>query len=566
MADIPYVGGQPPQPTLSNNVLFPGQYNDQLEAYRRQQMAEMLMKGALTEPQGQMLNGIYVGPGMGQQIARVLMGVLGKNSQNEGDQLLRNVAVRQQESTAPLFGGQGTNTQPQIQTQSGQNPLQNVQSSSSIPTPIAQGASSPVSYGSQSAGPQITSSQPNQSIQQVPQQTQPQFQSQQQNGPLQIPGMSPGQSRLLFGLSADPTTRPYAENLMKLGDNRTDFTKLLAVANNPNTSPQDRESIMEMIKKETNIPLQAGRPGSFMYDSKGNIVAASPKIPDNSIPQIVNGKVVGVNNLPNAQAIEQQNAYAQAAGRNEAEPIAGYVNGVPTYTNKLAVARGGIGINKGNVNQPNGQFAPVPALGAETGANSAQKELSDKWTNLTQQNQQAQSTVSYLQNIKTLAQKAAVGPASDQLQFKNALLSLVGVQGATDATTANNLIDKYQGQIISRLGVGGMGTDAARAIIESSIPGAKMNVQAINEAVDNINGAQSMIKAKTQLLSQDAASRNPISYQQKEVIFDQNADPRIWQWKSIQDPLQRKAFAAKVIQQDPQFPQKIKALENIGVF
>jgi hypothetical protein len=212
-----------------------------------------------------------------------------------------------------------------------------------------------------------------------------------------------------------------------------------------------------------------------------------------------------------------------------------------------------------------GAFAAEPRLGTEAGANAAQAELTKKFSDLQQQNSQAQITSSYLQNIKQQAQKAAVGPMSDKINFVNGLLSLAGSEKATDAVTANALLDKYSNQIVARLGTGGLGTDAARAIIQSAYPNAKMNIGAINEAADNLQGANEMVKAKMSLLAPHGNARDPVAYQQKEQIFDQNADPRIWQYKNLGPGTQSgKVFLQGVLKQDPGFIQKIQNLEKIG--
>jgi hypothetical protein len=91
-----------------------------------------------------------------------------------------------------------------------------------------------------------------------------------------------------------------------------------------------------------------------------------------------------------------------------------------------------------------------------------------------------------------------------------------------------------------------------------------MNQAAINEAADNLIGAQQMTQAKTRLLTPLANARNPTDYNNAEMKFDQNADPRIFQYANIQDPTQRQAFAQKLIKQDPNIVQKIKNLEAMG--
>jgi hypothetical protein len=211
--------------------------------------------------------------------------------------------------------------------------------------------------------------------------------------------------------------------------------------------------------------------------------------------------------------------------------------------------------------------APMGAqVNAEKGAGNLQDELSKKWTGLSAANSEAQNTTSYLQSIKDLSSKAATGQQADRINYVNGLLSLAGSDKATDAVTANNLLDKYSNQIVSRLSANGMGTDSARSILQSAYPNAHMTPQAINEAADNLIGAQQMTQAKAKLLAPLANARNATEYNNTELKFDQAADPRIFQYAGMQDPAQRQAFAQKLIKQDPKIVQKIKTLESMGAF
>jgi hypothetical protein len=203
-----------------------------------------------------------------------------------------------------------------------------------------------------------------------------------------------------------------------------------------------------------------------------------------------------------------------------------------------------------------GRPAAAPPLGAtvtaDKGAGNLQDELSKKWTDLSNQNLQSQSTISYLQNIKDLASKAAVGPMSDRLNFVNGLLSMAGPNAksiagserAVDAVTANNLLDKYSNQITARLSANGMSTDSARSILQSAYPNSKMNQPAINEAADNLIGASQMTQAKARLLTPLANARNATEYNNTETKFDQAADPRIWQLQNMAPADQAKYVAS----------------------
>ncbi|MFK4444630.1 soluble lytic murein transglycosylase-like protein [Caballeronia udeis] len=215
-----------------------------------------------------------------------------------------------------------------------------------------------------------------------------------------------------------------------------------------------------------------------------------------------------------------------------------------------------------------GAIYAAPPMGAQAGATSnatnLQNEMSKKWTDLNAANQQAQSTVSYLQNIKTLAPAAATGPQADRLNYANGLLSLAGSEKATDAVTATDLLNKYSNQITARLSANGMGTDSARTILQSAYPNAHMTPQAISEAADNLIGAQQMTQAKTRLLAPLRNAGDAQGYTNTEMQFDQNADPRIFQYANIQDPTARAAFAKNLMQQDPKIVTKIQALQKLG--
>lgn len=211
-----------------------------------------------------------------------------------------------------------------------------------------------------------------------------------------------------------------------------------------------------------------------------------------------------------------------------------------------------------------GRAYPAPPLGTE----GSQKALDTAWNAQVTKNREAQNTKSYLQNIVTAAEKGAiVGPGAERRELIQGMFQLAGIKEDvnTNATTQTQLLDKYSNQIVARLGQGGLGTDAARAILASAYPGKHMNVDAIREAAANLNGAQEMEQAKTRLLQSAAAKRDKPEYDRREIAFDQAADPRIWQYAGIRDPQQKKAFAQTLIQQDPSFAERVKALKDLGV-
>ena len=327
-----------------------------------------------------------------------------------------------------------------------------------------------------------------------------------------------------------------------------------------------------------------------------------PKIPENANPVGAvqpNGAVPGVAPIPGALPMTQANAGATEAGKapfnivesfdpTKQAPVKNYAGNVMTPPGQVVPPKvqkerdaESLRIMQNERKNPansaetnaaldremarlNGGLQSGPSLGQTKAADASQEQLSKKFSLLQEQNGQAQTTNSYLRNIKELSEKAITGKFSDRLQFINSLLATVGNEKAKDETTANNLLDKYSNQIVARLGQGGLGTDAARAILQSAYPSAKMTKEAIHEAADNLIGANEMLMAKARVLSPHGNSKDPVKYQEVEQVFDQNADPRMWQYANIRDPATRQRFLQSVIKNDPTFLLRAERLSKIG--
>lgn len=314
------------------------------------------------------------------------------------------------------------------------------------------------------------------------------------------------------------------------------------------------------------------RLGNAVYaDNKGQIhglpqpITGAINIPDQS-----NAAGFRTEQIPGAAEAIRSEAGAKAMGSAAGEVFSGVdANGNPLPVRSKASVLGGAPsqtprVASLTVTEPSraGVFASPP-LGSE----HAQKGLDTSWEGLKAANREASNTKSYLQNIVTAAEKGAiVGPGADRREMIQGMLQLAGIKEEvnTNATTQSQLLNKYSNQIVARLGQNGLGTDAARAILASAYPGQHMNVEAIREAVGNLNGAQDMTQAKTRFLTDAATRRDTKTYQEREIAFDQAADPRIWQYKAIRDPAQRKAFAQTLMQQDPTIAERIKKLESLG--
>jgi hypothetical protein len=404
-------------------------------------------------------------------------------------------------------------------------------------------------------------------------------------GPLTIPGTTPQQSMMLMSMAPEAYSRAMGAALTP-----TDATRMaIASGTDPRTA-----NAGALFHANYVAPVQIGANQTVM-DPRTGAVSTTPSAAADGSQNILgaDGKWYTVPVTGGAQAIAAA-AAARAGGEGSQLPYAGVdAQGNPLpVTNRTAAATGA-----GNANQPppiptlpglqpagapgasdvplpsgpvpgGGAMYAAPPMGATTSADTAargqQEDLAKKWSDLNSENQQAQSVISNLQNIKTLAGKAAVGPQSDRIAYANGLLSLAGSERATDATTANNLLDKYSNQIVTRLSQGGMGTDAARSILQSAYPNAHMTLDAINEASDNLIGGRQMVQAKARVLAPYRTKNDAPGYTNTELTFDQNADPRIFQYANIRDPAARQAFAKNLMQQDPTIVQKIQTLQSLG--
>lgn len=205
------------------------------------------------------------------------------------------------------------------------------------------------------------------------------------------------------------------------------------------------------------------------------------------------------------------------------------------------------------------------AAGATKAGALPQETLETRFTQLRDANGQAETTNSYLQNIKDLSGKASTGQFADKIQYVNSLLAPFS-ERATDAATANNLLDKYSNQIVARLGQGGLGTDAARSILQSAYPNSHMTQAAINDAADNLMGANKMIQAKTRMLSPLATARDAAGYQQAEQAFDQAADPRIFQIANMPAAQAQKYIASLTPEVQADLRKRAAMLKQMGAF
>lgn len=550
-------------------LVDPSLYGDQQAIEQQRQLAQLLMTQGLT-PQGnsEVIGGVAIRRSPMEGAAKLAQLLSGQGIQRDSNLASQDLMQRQAAAMGSMFGmGQ---QQPQ-------------------------GAP-------QGAGPALGAALGGQAAPATP------------AGALGLPGMSPMQSLMSYSMNPDKYMESYLKgftpndttiqarqggvdpqiaNRLALIKASTD-PKILGMQQAGMGPMQIYQALYGEAAKNAEIDRKAGNQFENPLTGASGMV---PKIPENANPvgsPLPNGSLPGVAPIGGGAGVISSNAAAQERAKEENKfvtgvpgpggvPTSGFVSDVvgapasgaaPTFNiGDPAVARQQI-VASGDKNllaQFDRQYPQSKVIQGQTPAEAkgqllSQESLDKRYTDLQAQNSVAQTTTSYLQSIKGLADKAATGQFSDKLQFVNSLVAQVpGVnERALDQASANNLLDKYSNQIVARLGQGGLGTDAARAILQSAYPNAHMTPAAIKEAADNLMGASSMIQAKSRLLSPAGNARDPIKYQQAEQTFDQNADPRMWQFANIKDPAAQKAFMQKVLKEDPGFLERAAKLHAIG--
>ncbi|WP_250519501.1 hypothetical protein [Caballeronia sp. NCTM1] len=209
-------------------------------------------------------------------------------------------------------------------------------------------------------------------------------------------------------------------------------------------------------------------------------------------------------------------------------------------------------------------FVPTgPAMGVQDSNAGTVKTMNDHWDSLSGAATNAQRNIGIANNIQHLADTANTGFGSDRKATVNGILAAVGIKSSGDTATDNDLLNKYVAQLnISSLPGG---TDAAKALQSAATPGAKMQPEAIKQAAQYIVGVNQMALAQQKYLQSYKLNNDAAGYTQAKTAFDQNADPRIWAWASMQDPAKRAAYAKQLQSQDPGIVGKIQTLEHMGI-
>jgi hypothetical protein len=190
-------------------------------------------------------------------------------------------------------------------------------------------------------------------------------------------------------------------------------------------------------------------------------------------------------------------------------------------------------------------------------AAAANTVVSEDWSKTQKAATEAQPRIAIFQNIKKFAPDAFTGTGGARKELAAGILNAVGIS----AYEAEKVSTEELAKNSALLAMAGGNTDAARALAEIANPSKKLNERAIKEISNQMIGIEKMNQAKAAFLS--PVAQDSAAYQQKLNVFNQVADPRLFQEATPEDVARMKARMSKAEIAD--FGNRVKLLKQMGL-
>jgi hypothetical protein len=197
----------------------------------------------------------------------------------------------------------------------------------------------------------------------------------------------------------------------------------------------------------------------------------------------------------------------------------------------------------------------APQISSTLGANTT--VANQDWEKTYNAAKEAQPRIAIFQNIKKLAPEAFTGVGGERKKLAAGILNAAGI----DAYTAENTATDELAKNTRLLALAGGNTDAARALAEIANPSNKMTLAAIKEVSDQMIGAERLNEKRADYLAQ--FRNDPVKYQEKAQLFNQVADPRIFQEMSPEQVAKLKASMSK--KDIEEMSKKIQTAKMLGI-
>jgi hypothetical protein len=204
--------------------------------------------------------------------------------------------------------------------------------------------------------------------------------------------------------------------------------------------------------------------------------------------------------------------------------------------------------------QPN---APKLAAGISSAGSAATNVTNEDWSRTQKAATEAQPRIAIFQNIKKFAPDAFTGTGGARKELAAGILNAVGISAYEAEKVSTEELSKNS----ALLALAGGNTDAARSLAEIANPNKKLNERAIKEISNQMIGIEKMNQAKAAFLS--PVAQDSAAYQQKLNVFNQVADPRLFQEATPEDVARMKARMSKAEIAD--FGNRVKLLKQMGL-
>jgi hypothetical protein len=169
----------------------------------------------------------------------------------------------------------------------------------------------------------------------------------------------------------------------------------------------------------------------------------------------------------------------------------------------------------------------------------------------------APGRVAIFQNIKKFAPESFTGVGGQRKELAAGILNAIGIP----AYEAEKVSTEELAKNSALLALAGGNTDAARALAEVATPNKKLNEKAILAIADQMIGIENMKVAKANYLT--PVKDDATQYSQRQLQFNQIADPRIFQEMTAQDVAKLKASMSAAEQAE--LTRKIRLARQMGI-
>lgn len=203
------------------------------------------------------------------------------------------------------------------------------------------------------------------------------------------------------------------------------------------------------------------------------------------------------------------------------------------------------------------QMSRPYATGQAPAEMAATQVTNADWADTSKRAADAQQRIGIFQNIKKFAPDAFTGVGGSRKELAAGVLNAAGIP----AYEAEKVSTEELAKNSALLALAGGNTDAARALAEIATPNKKLNEKAIKDIANQMIGIEKMAQAKAQFLG--PVSGDQAKYQERLAVFNQVADPRLFQESTPEDVAKMKARMSPDEIRD--FGNRVKLLKQMGL-